>query len=40
MGGGRGRRGRGSLTISVEPSGRAPVEDMIFDLDEIEILRS
>jgi hypothetical protein len=41
LGGGRGKRGsRGSLTISVEPSGRAPIEDLVFDLDEIEILRS
>jgi hypothetical protein len=39
MGGGRGRRGRASLTISVESSGRS-AEDMVFDLDEIEILRS
>jgi len=41
MGGGRGRRGsRGNLTISVEPPARMAVEDLVFDLDEIEILRS
>lgn len=41
LGGGRSKRDRRStLTISVEPPPRIAVEDLVFDLDEIEILRS
>ena len=39
MGGGRGRRGRASLTVTVESSSRTPAEELVFDLDEIEISR-
>ena len=41
MGGGRPKRDRrGTLTISVEPPPRVAVEDLVFDVHEIEILRS
>jgi len=41
LGGGRSKRDRRStLTISVEPPPRIAVEDLVFDVDEIEILRS
>jgi hypothetical protein len=40
-GGGRSKRDRRStLTISVEPPPRIAVEDLVFDVDEIELLRS
>jgi hypothetical protein len=40
LGGGRSKRGRGTVTISVEPPLRVAVEDLVFDVDEIEIVRS
>ena len=40
-GDGRSKRNhRGSVTISVEPPAKVQVEDLVFDLDEIELLRS
>jgi hypothetical protein len=41
LGGGRGKRDRRTtLTISVEPPPKVAVEDLVFDIDEIEILKS
>jgi hypothetical protein len=41
LGGGRGKRDRRTtLTITVEPPPKVAVEDLVFDIDEIEILRS
>src|SRR6185503_11330399 len=42
LGGGRSKRDRrgATLTITVEPPSRVAAEDLVFDVDEIEILRS